>query len=83
MYELGIRVKECREDGFHPFLYFFVAGDFLKTNVKASQPVHRWQLIFKSIDLEELFSQGSQKEKSEWLTEQLINNIPGGIESSF
>lgn len=37
MYELGIRVKECREEDFHPYLYFFIAGDFLPTSYKARQ----------------------------------------------
>ena len=56
MFELGIRVKECREEQFHPYLFFYIAGDFLETNFKKRQVGYQWMLIFKSIDLETLFS---------------------------
>jgi hypothetical protein len=37
MYELGIRVKEVREEKFKPYLYFYLAGDFFRKGFRDGQ----------------------------------------------
>ena len=81
LYELGLRCKEIREDNFKPYLYFYLAGDFLSTEQKNKQIIFKWSLIYLGIDMEELFGQqGGLAAKQKWLENRFAAAIPGGQE---
>ena len=44
LYELGVLVKEVREEKWVPKLQFFFAGDFWSSDFKQSQFIFRWML---------------------------------------
>lgn len=84
LYELGLRCKEIREDNFKPYLYFYLAGDFLSKEQKKRQIIFKWSFIYLGINMEELFGQqGGLAEKNKWLENKFAAAIPGGKEQDF
>lgn len=84
MYELGLRCKEVREENFKPYLYFYLAGDFLPEAEKKKQIIFTWSFIYLGIDMDELFSQrGGLAAKTKWLARKFEAAIPGGKEQDF
>lgn len=76
LYELGLLIKEIREEKWAPKFYFFTAGDFWSEEFKQKQFIFRWALNVVVIDMDELFSQGSQEEISIFLNKRLMDSIP-------
>jgi len=81
LYELGLRCKEVREEGFKPYFYFYLAGDFLSEEAKDKNLIFKWSCIYLGIDMEILFGlKGGPKEITKWLAERFEAAIPGGKE---
>ena len=67
IYELGMMIQQIRDNDYRPEFYFFLVGDFWDEAFKKSSPYYQWCLIYLKIDMEELFSHGTQGEKMRWL----------------
>lgn len=76
-------IKEVREDRWRPKLYFFTAGDFWSDEFKEQQFMFKWCLCTLVIDMDELFSYGSQDDILNYLKQEIIKNVPqGNLEDS-
>ena len=83
IFELGMLIKEVREDRWQPKLYFFTAGDFWSDEFKEQQFMFKWCLCTLAIDMDELFSYGSQDDILNYLKQEIIKNVPqGNLEDS-
>lgn len=83
VFELGLLVKEIREEAFNPQLVFFFAGDFMDQEIKKQQIVFKWALGVISIPMKDIFCLESQEEKiqlvqdemREFISNQQLSNI--------
>jgi len=55
VFELGLLVKEIREEAFNPQLVFFFAGDFMDDEIKKQQIVFKWALGVINIGMKDIF----------------------------
>lgn len=60
VYELGLLVKEIREENFEPYLVFFFCGDFMDRAIKDNQIVLNWAMSYVQIPIAEIFEASGQ-----------------------
>ena len=55
LYELGMLVKEVREEKWKPKMYFFTAGNLWAEVFISEQYIFKWALCVVVVDMDELF----------------------------
>ena len=55
LYELGMLVKEVREDKWKPKMYFFTSGNLWSQAFISEQYIFKWALCVVVVDMDELF----------------------------
>jgi hypothetical protein len=55
IYEMGILVKEIREEAFNPQICIFFCGDFMDPVVKEQQVMFKWAMNAAFISMRQLF----------------------------
>ena len=55
IYELGMLIKEVREDKWKPKMYFFTAGNLWSHVFISEQYIFKWALCVVVVDMDELF----------------------------
>lgn len=63
IFELGVLVKEIREEAFNPQLVFFFAGDFMDNQIKEQQFMFQWAMNTVLVGMKQLFEMESPQEQ--------------------
>ena len=80
IYELGLRIKEIRENNFDSKIFFFMCGDLWEEQIRKKQIFYQWCFLNIEMDLSDLFTLDSQQAMQEFIQNKIQANIPGGRE---
>ena len=78
VYELGLRIKEIRENDFESKIFFFMCGNLWEKEVRSQYLLYKWCLMNIEMDLEDLMALGSGESINQYINDQIQKNIPGG-----